>query len=227
MSRVLVTGRYVNSTTYVLYKEDGSEFQVINEGESFRIDNQLRSWFPVKVPKKKGKGTILVCRKYGDHGDVIEEFPLINNKKGLWALSSGSARNGVFHPYYEPKTELEKQLAKMGLSRRIIEKTDTIDVELEVGGQLCHHCVKNWGYGCLSDGKREDLTEPEYADDLYNQYHRGCMISTYQTRVYDATYAIYYSINTYMNGCRYKTVQRVLITNKADEKEVIKALESI
>lgn len=227
-TRELVTGKYINKSTYVLYREDGSEFMVIKEGESFRIDNQLRLWYPIRVAKKKGKGTILMCQKFGDSGNVIDEFPLIHNKRGLWALTSGAARNGVFHNYHEPQTELEKQLAAMGVSRRVIEKVDIIDVELEVGGQLCNHCTTNWGFDYLSDGKTEDLTEPEYApEDHFNQYHRGCMISTYQKRLYDATYVIYYSIGTYMNGCRYTNVQRVIITPDADEKIIIEELKSI
>ncbi len=227
-TRVLVTGKYVNKSTYVLYNEDGTEFQVIREGEGFKIDNQLRWWYPIRVAKKNGKGTILMCQKFGDSGNVIDEFPLIHNKRGLWALTSGAARNGVFHNYREPQSELEKKLASMGVSRKVIEKVDKIDVELEVGGQLCHHCTSNWGYGSISDGKYEDLTEPEYApDDHFNQYHRGCMISTYQTRVYDATYVIYYSIGTYMNGCRHRNVQKVIITPNADEKKVVEELSEI
>ena len=144
------------------------------------------------------------------------------------ALTSGAARNGVFHNYNEPKTELEKQLSEMGVSRKVIERLETIDVELEVGGQLCHHCTTNWGYGVISDGKSEDLTEPEYApEDHFNQYHRGCMISTYQTRIYDATYVIYYSIGTYMNGSRHRNVQRVIVTPDADESVVVKELKDI
>lgn len=227
-TRALVTGRYINNSTYVLYNEDGSIFMIIKEGEGFKIDNQIRLWYPIRVAKRKGKGTILMCQKFGDGGNVIEEFPLIHNKRGLWALTSGAARNGVFHNYHEPKTELEKQLAEMGVSRKVIEKVDSIDVEIEVGGQLCHHCTNNWGYDFISDGQCKDLTEPEYApDDHFNQYHRGCMISTYQIKVYDATYVIYYSIGTYMNGCRHRNVQRVIVTPDADEKKVVEELKCI
>lgn len=225
-TRILVTGKYVNQSTYVLYKEDGSEFKTIREGEAFKIGNQLRPWYPVRVAKKSGKGTILMCRKFGNSGNIIKEFPLIHNKRGLWALTSGAARNGVFHNYRDPQSELERELDTIGVSRKVIEKVDHIDVKLEVGGQLCHHCVSNWGYGCITDGLEEDLTEPEYApEDHPNQYHRGCMISTYMERVYDATYAIYYSISTTMNGSRSRNVERVIIINGADEEKVVKELK--
>lgn len=227
-TRALVTGKYINKSTYVLYNEDGSEFMQLREGECFKIGNQMRAWYPIRVAKKSGKGTIMICRKFGDSGNVIEEFPLIHNKRGLWAITSGAARNGVFHNYYEPQSELEKKLASMGISKNVIERVNNIDVELEVGGQLCNHCTKKRGYGIVSDGEYKDLTEPEYApDDHFNQYHRGCMISTYKTRVYDATYVIYYSIGTYMNGYVHKNVQRVIITPKANESKVIEMLSEM
>lgn len=108
-TRELVTGKYSNARTYILYQEDGSVFQTITEGESFRIENQMREWIPVRVPNKFGKGTILMCQKFGDNNNVIEEFSLVNNKKGLWALTSGAARTGVFHKYYPPMEKIKNK----------------------------------------------------------------------------------------------------------------------
>lgn len=227
-TREIVTGKYINKSTYVLYKEDGSVFQTIKEHEPFTIGNQLRTWVPVRVPKKNGKGTILICQKYGDSGNVIEEFPLPHGKKGLWALSSGAARNGVFHTYHEPKTKLEKILSATGVNKNVIEKTDKIDVELEVGGQLCGHCTSNWGYWLITDGKKENITEPKRApDDDSNIWHRGCMVSTYRARVYDATYVIYYSVGTRMNGTVYKRIEKVLLAKGADENKVVEKINTL
>lgn len=39
-TRALVTGKYINKSTYVLYNEDGSEFMQLREGECFKIGNQ-------------------------------------------------------------------------------------------------------------------------------------------------------------------------------------------
>lgn len=226
-TRILVTGKYINRSTYVLYKEDGSEYKTIHEGVSFKIGNQLRPWYPVRVTKKSGKGSILMCQKFGNSGNVIEEFPLIHNKRGLWALTSGAARNGVFHNYREPQSELERELDTIGVSRKIIERVDSIDVELTVGGQLCHHCANRWGYDCITDGREEQLTKPQYApDDHFNQYHRGCMVSTYQERVYNATYAIHVRISTTMNGSLRRNVERVILAKGADEEKVVKELKS-
>ena len=221
-SRILVTGKYLNSSTYVLYKQDGTVLMELKEGEGFRIANQLRWWYPVKVQKRNGHGTILVCRKFGDRGNIIEEFPLIHNKIGLWALTSAAARRGVFHRYQQPKSELQKQLAEMNVSSQIVQKVDKIDLQLEVGGQLCHHCTEPFGYGFSSDGKSEDLTVPRYApQNHYNKYHRGCMVSTYMIRVFDATYIIYYHIG---NGLFLKNI---LLTPQANEEEVVRTLKNI
>lgn len=227
-TRALVTGRYLNKSTYVLYNQDGSVFQTIKEGEGFCIDNQMKQWIPVLVARKNGRGTILMCRKFRNNGEILEEFPLIHNKVGLWALTSGAARNGVFHNYKKPQTGLEVQLSSMGVPARVLSQVNSIDVTLELGGQLCHHCTHNWGFVCKTDCKVEALTEPNYAsEDEFNQYHHGCMISTYQAHIYGGTFLIYWNVDTYMNGCRHQEVQKVLVTPHADENNVIEALKSI
>lgn len=225
MSRIKVKGMYSSPTSYFLIKDDGEMFQQIVEGKPFTIDNQLASWVPVSVPKKNGRGTILVCRKYADDGSILEEFPLIHNKVGLWATSSGSARNGVFHRYHEPKSELEKALAERGSSLRVISMVDSIDITLENGGSLCHHVMKKRGYAIYSDCLSEDLTEPEYApEDHSNQYHTGCMESTYEVRVYGGTFVIHTHIHTTMNGSVHEEVQKVYITPSADLNEVARVI---
>lgn len=220
-TRELVIGKYIDKSTYVLYREDGTVFQTIHEGEAFVIDNQFRSWIPTKEKKKKGTGTILMCKKYGDSGHVKEEFPLIHNKKGLWALTSGAARRGVFHRYQEPATELEKQLSAKGVSLRTLKHVEKIDVTLELGGELCSHVTNKWGYGCIFDGETENVSYPDIVPENHpNQYHRGCMASTYLSRILGGTYAIYYNIGTYMNGTRYAKIEAIYLTPSADENHV-------
>lgn len=220
-TRELVKGMYINNRTYVLYKEDGTEFQTIREGEPFRIDNQMSSWVPVRVPRKSGRGTILVCKK------GTQEFPLIHNKRGLWALTSGAARRGVFHNYREPQTEIERQLAEMSASRRIIEKVDKIDLVLKVGGKLCSHIDYKYGFGYFSDGRCHQITEPRRVHMHPNQYHIGCADSSHEERVYDATYLVYYSIDTHLNGVVYYNPLRVILTPEADEAKVVEELRRL
>lgn len=226
MKRELVTGKYSSESIYVLYKEDGTVFQVIREGEPFKIANQFRSWLPVKVPNKKGRGTILMCQKYGNRGNIIDEFPLIHNKRGLWALTSGSARRGVFHKYQEPVTELEKQLSEKGISPHVVKHVEKIDMVLELGGELCSHVINKWGYKCITDADFKDLTSPDIVPETHpNQYHRGCDASTYLSQVMGGTYAIYYSIETYMNGTIYAKIKEIYLTPNANEKQIAELIE--
>lgn len=219
MARILVLGKYVDESTYVLTREDGTVFQKIKEGEGFKIANQLREWIPVRVPKKKGKGTILMCRKYGKHNRIIEEFPLIHNKKGLWATSSGSARNGVFHPYREPKTPFEQQVVELGISLKKIRRVDAIDVVLEEGGFLGG--ARGWlvkGSGIRTDGNKTDVTEfePWSEDDTRRDI-----------RVTEATYVVEFSIGTHINNCRYAVVDQIILTPEADEELVVAKLQEL
>jgi|GEM_PF-6156149 len=203
-TRELVTGRYINPKIYVLYYEDGREFQVIREKEPFNIANQLREWIPIRVPNKNGKGTIMVCQKFGNQGNVIEEFPLNHNKKGLWALTSGSARKGVFHRYVEHENELEKTLAQKGVSPRVISRVKTIELELEEG-----YFNSGFGYSIETDG--EKIRAP-WQKKPYEHGDRQYVV------VSGATYLIYWEIG---NSSR---VKRIILTPDANEKEVVKKI---
>ena len=199
--RKLVRGAYVNPSTYVLTaEEDGTEFMVIREGESFTIDNQLRQWWPVRVPRKSGKGTILMCQKYGDKGNVIKEFPLVHNKLGLWALSSGAARNGVFHTYRAPQTPLEELFDSVGLTRKKIHRVEQIEETFSVTNHYC----------CDYDGKREYL----YGDYEYQKVTGG-------------TYVVYYWLDFSLGYARWGGISEVYITPDADERKVIEKINSL
>lgn len=225
MSRILVTGRYINRGTYELVREDGSVFQTIKAGEPFKTGRQLNWWVPELVPRKSGKGTIMMCRKYSIRKEVLEEFPLLHNKKGLWATSAGAARNGVFHTYHEPKSALEKRLRELEVGMSVVKRVSSIDETLTLGGVLCSHCLHHDGYRVFGDGEIEQLTEPDYApDDHFNPGHRGCMESTYTARLYGGTWLVYYHIVTAMNGSDAYYVEGVWLTPEANEEEVLKAL---
>ena len=53
------------------------------------------------------------------------------------------------------------------------------------------------------------------------------MVSTYRARVYDATYVIYYSVGTRMNGTVYKRIENVLLANGADENKVVEKINTL
>lgn len=226
-TRELVVGSYINPSTYVLTREDGSVFQTIREGEPFTIGNQMRSWLPVRVPHKSGRGTILVLQKYRDNGAVLKQVPLLHNRWMLWALTSGAARRGVAHSYTRPKDVLEAELCRLGTSPNALERVKEIDIEIECGGMLCHHTDHPFGYIVRTDAKEEWLTEPRYVTRHMNTYHVGCMESTYKARLYGGTYLVYVHVTTTADGRRNEHVVRVLITSKADENKVLEVLKSL
>lgn len=199
MARVLVTGTYVdkNNSTYVLKREDGSVFQVIKAYEPFRISNQMREWAPVP------EGGILVCKKYGDSGRTIEEFPLIDGKKGLWAISSGAARRGVFHWYREPKTPVDLLVQGLGVSRNMIHLVDHIDETLDV----------IWTEDAFFDGSVEYREVEDFGRER-----------TWR-RVTGGTYCIVGIERKTLIGFKYHQLDRIFITDKVDVKEVIGIME--
>lgn len=216
-TRKLVTGSYVNKSTYVLRTEDGNIFQVIKEGEPFKIGDQMRAFMPVRVPKKNGHGTILMCQKRDNNNFLLEQFPLLHRKKGLWALTSGAARNGVFHTYHEPQGELEAYIASQNTSPKIIERVSSIDnLPFEVGGPWSGEYVRPWGRFVYTDGK------------VVNNFDsKGKSSQQYTAWVTNATYAIYIEKNTYLNGIHYITIERVILTPQANEEKVLEELKSL
>lgn len=221
-TREIVTGTYVDDSTYELRREDGSLFLKIKKGVPFRVGN--KEWMPVSIPSDKGFGTILSCRRFGIAGTVIDEFVLTPNKKGLWALNAKSANNGVFHKYSEPKDELDDFFMKCHFGPRIVKNVDYIDVELENGGRIDKHASKPFGYKIYTDGKEEMLTTPEQSD---LREHTIPADSTYQVRIYDANYIIYTQIWQRQSSKRVESIRMVMITPEADRSIVLKKLMRI
>ena len=217
-TRIMVTGRYLDSKTYQLVDSQGDIFQTIREGESFVIDNQQRFWNPVRVPRRSGYGTILMCQKFSDNGEVIEEFPLLNNKTGLWALTSGAARNGVFHNYVAPKNILEEALENKGVSKSIVEQVSSIDVELQLrsyysGGQ-------EYGIGSHYDGKTIYSEEEDFIEENFPE-------GTFLQKVRGGSYLIETDIHTFMGGARCEQPIKVYITEDADLNKVAEIISKL
>lgn len=135
MARIMVIGYYSDPSTYVLYYlEDkdtlGGEprgiFQVIKEGEPFFTGSQFKPWVPVRVKRRGRRGSVLVCRKYGDDGRVLDQFVLLHGQVGLWALTAGAARQGVFHRYIVPQSALELTLQMHGIPIKALDIVDDV-----------------------------------------------------------------------------------------------------
>jgi hypothetical protein len=138
-SRVLVKGEYLDSSTYILkYYDSGKIFQTIHEEKTFSINYKMSPWHPIKILKKFGKGTILICRMFGKFGNTLEEFTLYDNMIGLWALTPGAASHGVFINTYQPRNMLEEALALIGVPTLSVKVVDEIDQIIKVGGYPCN-----------------------------------------------------------------------------------------
>jgi len=239
-TRILVKGRYINRSTYVLKREDDSVFQTIREGEPFRIGNQMRDFVPVRVSKKNGNGTILVCKKYADDGGVLESFPLPQGKRGLWALTSGAARNGVFHPYREPCDELERVLRTLHLPKSLIRLCEAnegddgyvnpdvlVNTSYQIVDRDCGHMVDPYYAAFLTDGAFRE--EGDYREFNNNpRLHQGeacCVDGWVNYRVEHANYVVEYHVE----GCRTRIVNidSVKLSKNADRKKVAEAIKSL
>lgn len=216
-TRILVSGQYANKSTYVLRDKNGNIFQTIREGESFRIGNQMREFIPIRVSKKNGHGTILMCQKHNDRGDILEQFPLPQNKTGLWALTSGAARNGVFHTYHAPKDEIEAYVASQNQSLKIIERVSSIDnLSFEVGGPCSGEYVRPRGRFVYTDGNTRNNFDP-----------KGKSSQQFTEWVSNATYVVYFKRDTHPNGMPYYVLTRVILTPQADKEKVLEELKSL
>lgn len=105
----------------------------LTNGESYKLSNQLRSW-EVSVYKNQ-KGGVLKLTKRNDYGKILEECRAYEGQIYLFAVTSGAARNGVFHRYIAPQNVLEQELDNLGLGRGKSKMiyVDSINVELTAG----------------------------------------------------------------------------------------------
>lgn len=232
-SRQFVIGRYVDPDTYVLYKEDDTIFKVIRVGEPFKIGRQVKAWNPEKVQNKNGNGTLIVCRKYSDDGKVIEEFILTDGKRGLWALTAGAARNGVFHRYRKPTNTLEQTLFDSGMPNRLVFYTDhTINETLELGGWYCPKFSANGdgskSHVAISDGNVKHLTDAEYPRICTNQCRPFCEHpAPYDAKITGGTYMIYYTVCRKKSGKEAHYIEKIVVTPDADLEEVSKQVKKV
>ncbi len=204
MARILVVGKYTCPSVYKLYKTDGTIFKVIRAGTAFRIGSL--TYLPVLEPKKKGNGTIMVCRRLSkDQKRVFGETVLLNNKKGLWALDAPSALYNLFTWYHEPENELEQILDKLCVPKEIVEKVTTINYQPEIGGKKASQV-----YDVITDC-------PKYVPDKELHPHK--------VSIQGGTYLIYYHYDLYKR--RKPRPEKILLTDSADEQIVLSILKNM
>lgn len=222
-TRILVRTQYTNNDYSVnLIAEDGSIYKRIDVGVPFYVSNQMREWNPVyNYADHK-----IHLEKYGNRGNVIEEVIIPRNRKILWALTSGAARNGLIHMYREPKDELDAAFQKLGVRRYDIEIVDNIDTFMNQNGCCCHHVQHPYEYFVVTDGNKEIAYEGDYVrNDHPNQFHRGCKAEADNVLITDGTYAMeFYREGGSVSSSTSDRLCRVVMTKNVNRKEVYEAI---
>ena len=206
-SRVLVTGKYEKGN-YILYREDNTIFKRIKPYKRIRIEGKTTDWIPIYV--RNGKYRTLICRKVDKERNIVEEFPLIHNKRGLWALTKKAAENGIFHAYREPKTELEKLLDSMQISLKNLQYCNKIDTVLKVTNPNSKLYDKYCKYHVETDCKIENIGNTFGEHHIFQNIH-----------VYGGSFVIYYRTGMYSDKTEYKRIEQVFYSHKVNMKQLI------
>lgn len=222
-TRILVTINYLSNTVANLVREDGSVFQTIEVGKPFCIGNQMRDFVPQFCPQDRK----IHCRKFDNAGYVMEDVYLPRNKKVLWALTSGSARRGLFHIYREPTDSLDAALQRIGCGRSVISMVDTIkDVLVEKGGPDCGHQIQPYGYCFCTDAKDVVLRhEGAFADEKHpNQFHRNCKEEPDLYKINGGTFVVEWRYDGVRPGNCHDRIQEIIMAKGCDRDAVYKAI---
>lgn len=222
-TRILVTVSYLSSALVHLTREDGSVFQVIKAGEPFRVGNQMREF----VPQYCQKDRKIHCRKYDNAGYVMEDVYLPRGRKVLWALTSGSARRGLFHMYREPVDSLDAALQKLGFGRSIVTVVDTIkDILVNDGGPDCGHQLQPWG--CCFDTDSDDVVlrhEGAFADENHsNQFHRHCKEEPDLYKINGGTYVVEWEYSGVRPGNCYDRIKQLILAKDCNRDDVYQVI---
>lgn len=245
MSRILVDGQYDSKGAFIMKivkdceycnEKEGDVFKKISPNEIFGVGNSIGGYW-AKPIKYAGKKMIALVRLSGaQKGCSLSEIrrelgrekgQVLHPGKGLWATSSGSARNGVLHRYHPPRDVIEKALEKGGYGRRCIHRVPEIkEVLVDEGGSLCSHQTGN-GSGYIShyDGRVvKTIHEKSYVEHHSNQYHIGCCNGSGRVEISGGSYIIQWSVYQQMNGGWARELDAVYITPQANLDFIVAAI---
>lgn len=230
--RVEVKVRYVQGTVE-LYNEEGV-IQRITPNEIFSVGNSIGGFWgkPIEINKEPRIQLINVSgtQKSWDINTLENRLKdakgiiLFPGDIGFWALSSGAARNGIFHRKRTENDPLKKFFREeLHISTKTIEYVDSIDKLVELGGNLCSHRSSGMNYTFITDGMSSLKYESSYAPDTHsNQYHRGCQTSPEVYQVTGGSYLVTFSQDEFTG---YK-IQNIFLTATADKKRVIEYIKN-
>lgn len=235
MSRQLVSVVYRNDRALALDPDSGEVVREFVPETIIGVGNSIGGYYLRGCSFNKETRVELVRVSGPEKYVPIESiWNLTKGRKGeevrpglmLMAISSGAARNGVFHRYNAPRTPLEYALKDRGCSFRIVDRIDTINIEVSRGGNLCSHSTSpgdcwadyktDGSWKCIQDGEYVKATE-----SYGNQFHIGCMCSSATYRIQGGTFVM----QTLTTRCS-TSVTRVTITPEADLEKVAQAVRN-
>ena len=238
MSRQLVSVVYTNNNNAQCLNPETSEVIRVFEPETIiSIGNSIGGYY-CRGSNWKGDPRIELVRLSGreKHLNLREIWDLTKDRQGetirpglmLMATSSGAARNGVFHRYTPPTSPLEFALRDRRVSFRIVEKVESIDLQVQRGGNLCSHSTTpgNYRHGYVTDCQEELVKEGERVGHHMNRFHRGCMRSPATYRLHGGTFIVNTFTRKCMNGGDFSEVTKVILTPGADLEIVAQAIRS-
>lgn len=236
MSRVLVSGSYSATGAFELRHAEGiltgELLTVIEPNTVFSVGNSIGGYYARQV-MYTGQRMIAAVRVSGGQKSLSAQQLasitkggkgfILKPGLGLWAISSGSAKRGLFHKYTPPTDPIEVALVKVGLGRSVLRLVSEIkEIQVQQGGRLCgHQTSRGRGFASRYDGEvAQTVVEPTYCEEHDNQYHIGCGETPGTYLVSGGTYALEWSTWQCMNGCWAKQLSAVYVTPGADKEFV-------
>lgn len=154
---------------YVAFNRNGNiSLSRVSGGQIGELEDALPYWTPGWVYDVFESSEVTVIK---------------NGDSGMWATSSGAARNGIFHLYKvdnTPLAPLRELLRKAGISTSIVKLGNAnIISEGRRYGNLCGHTTHGGtNYEAFHNGKDTEVMEPAtFVESHINGYHIGCCAS--------------------------------------------------
>lgn len=218
--RVKMTTTYIDNALYmrliddirVSFKLNGRKIAleegltvIFKDGDVIKIDNQIKPW----VAKLEKDGRL----KF--YHETFEErgYKVYENNVYLFAVTSNSARNGIFHKYKPAKNSLEQYLKESGISSKIIEYYDGRYIP------SFRHEIGKFGVKGVSEVNVSVITNygcPGHIDKETNVI-----------TIENADYIIVYSEYTKPNNKKYCLLDKILLTNNSDFNSIINRCKEI
>lgn len=233
------TGSYDDAGHFVLADHSGGQYLTVSPNEIFSVGNSIGGYW-AKPIRYAGQSMLALVRLTGtqktwplaqiraalgrERGEVLRPGP------GLWAVSSGAARRGVWHQH-RPSDPLTEAVRAAGFPASIIHEVPSLaTATIYEGGNLCSHSTHGGSYyGWLSDCVAPDdwrrtnvvtVREATYVERHSNQYHIGCQASASVLRLEAGTWCIQYAHRSHDGWTGSRDLVAIYLAPEADRAQV-------